>query len=88
MNDLNGLWKIKSDDKVFQIKQTEDEHFSVLEIDTKKEFDCHLSLSDKNKGHILSSDPFWDNKLIFFKNDDLFSLSTQLSGQSWSFERV
>ena len=89
VTDLNGSWKMKSDDEIFQITQQKDEeYFKVIENDTNKDYEFHLSLGGKNDGHITSSHSFWNEKLIFFKSEDSFILTGQFGGQSWYFERL
>ena len=93
VTDLNGYWKMKSDNEIFQIEQIKKEYFKVLEPDNNKEYEFHLSLNPEiggqiKGGHITSSHPFWDEKLIHFKSEDSFYLTGQFGGQSWYFERV
>lgn len=88
VTDLNGFWKLKSDNEIFQIEQKGEEDFKVIEPDSNKEYKFHLSLGSDNDGHITSSIPFWNEKLIFFKSEDLFVLRGQFQNQSWYFERT
>jgi len=93
VTDLNGSWKMKSDNEIFQIDQKDEEDFKVVENDTNNEYEFHLSLNPEiggqiKGGHIISSEPFWNEKLIHFKSEDSFILTGQFGGQSWYFERV
>ncbi len=88
VTDLNGFWKMKSDNEIFQIEQINDENFKVLEPDTNKEYKFHLSLGGTNDGHITSSNLFWDGKHIHFKGEDSFTLTGQFGGQTWYFVRI
>lgn len=94
VTDLNGFWKMKSDNEIFQIEQIDDESFKVTEKDTHKSYEFHLSFNSEingqiNGGNITSSHPFWNNKRIFFKSKDSFTLTGQFQGgQSWYFERT
>ena len=88
MVNLNGSWKMKSDNEIFQIEKISEENFKVLEPDTNKEYKFHLSLGGTNDGNITSSNPFWDGKIILFKSEDSFTLTGKFVGQSWYFERT
>lgn len=84
---------MKSDNEIFQIKQIKEEYFKILEPDTNKEYEFHLSLNPEvgghiNGGHITSSHHFWNEKLIIFKSEDSFILTGLLGGQHWYFERI
>jgi hypothetical protein len=88
VTDLNGSWKMKSDNEIFQIERIDDENFKVFEPDTNKEYEFHLSLGGKNDGHTTSSQQFWDGKLIIFKSENSFTLTGSLEGHHWYFERT
>ena len=93
VTDLNGYWKMKSDNEIFQIKQTKEEYFKILEPDTNKEYEFHLSLNPEidgqiHGGHITSSNLFWNEKLISFKSENSFILTGLFGSQHWYFERI
>lgn len=88
ITDLNGYWKMKSDNEIFQIEQIDEENFKVIEPDTNQKYEFHLSLGGKNDGHITSTHQFWDGKIILSKSKDSFILTGSLGGQHWYFERT
>jgi hypothetical protein len=93
VTDLNGYWKMKSDNEIFQIEQIKKEYFKVLEPDNNKEYEFHLSLNPEmdgqiSGGHITSVNQFWDRKLILFRSNDSFTLTGIFGGQHWHFERI
>ena len=75
VTDVNGSWKMKSDNEIFQIERTKEEDFKVIEPDSNKGYKFHLSLNPEiggqiSGGQITSSNPFWNGKFIFFKSKD------------------
>ena len=91
VTDLTGFWKSKLVDTIFHITRIDVEVFKVVETATKKEYTFHLSHGGENDGHLLSSEPFWNDPIIYFITKDLFSLSRQCPGQLgqvWEFERI
>jgi hypothetical protein len=93
VTDLNGYWKMKSDNEIFQIEQMKEEYFKILEPESNKEYEFHLSLNPEidgqiNGGHITSSNLFWNEKLIVFKSENSFILIEIFGGQHWYFERI
>ncbi|HPS73073.1 MAG TPA: hypothetical protein PLD52_02135 [Bacteroidales bacterium] len=89
ITDLNGFWERQHDKRVFEIKETETEYFSVVEKDTNKQYDFHLSLGSPlgNDGHLTSKDPSWDSKRIHGMDEDTFYITHQFSNEPWIFKR-